>query len=624
MIGNGSPPISPFRPTPRPMKYPNFGDYGPGMSNQTWRPNLTPMMRPLSLQMPGEGTETLSPNTPVQAPPPNDDLQNKHPGLYARLAKNQIVEDLTPNLVGVSKTLDQVARQRPVKDSQLAELDDNVKRFGSFAIATLATLGLKQKILGVGEYVGFMSWFGAMAATPAVINNMVRLKTGVNLGQKYDSTYGERLNIFKDPNYLPLHILPPETMDKIAKRLNIPPGPNQRRETEEKMRQISVQTHTWWMLMAGPATPVISGLVADNLQGPVTRSYNWAARNVAGMRARKAIDNEKFEVFEARLKKAVDRLVGPLPESELTSWWKDFGEKITEETGLRDALTRKDVLDHGGAPLEEKIKQYFTNHVDKGETKHQLQKFLSSDRIDHALSYLDRQFEAKKNLNEEEIRKTEYKGKLGDLRKKTQEFLKSFETNLQEKIQTAEKANNTAQVAEMKKRLELVQRQRKETDRAILNAGNTVSHYRGLLKETQKTFDKKFTKGTISKADETALEKIRENIRSKLDNRNLSDLLYQRNNGKSQQVKEIAGKASVEIEKALKEGQHQVAYVLLGANPKNHLMKVLRDVKAHSMWRNRVVYGFGGAMLAASAIYTTFMVGRDFKSANKTQGGTGV
>lgn len=621
MIGNGSSPISPFRPIPRPVKDPRFGNYGQSMASYNWRPNLTPMMRPTSLQTPGEATETLSPNTPVQAPPQNDDLQTKHPNLYARLAKNQIVEDLTPNLVSVSKTLDQVARQRPVKDSQLAELDDNVKRFGSFAIATLATLGLKQKILGVGEYVGFMSWFGAMAATPSVINNMVRMKTGVNLGQKYDSTYGERLNIFKDPNYLPLHILPPDTMNKIAKRLNIPPGPNQQRETEEKMRQISVQTHTWWMLMAGPATPVISGLVADNLQGPVTRGYNYITRNVDGMRARKAIDSDKFEVFEARLKKAMDRLVGPLPESELTSWWKDFGEKITEETGLRDALTRKDVLDQGGAPLEEKIKQYFTNHIDDGETKHKLQNTPKLARIKHALSYLERQFDAKKTLTEDDIQQTKYKGKLADLRKKTQDFLKSFETNFEEKLKAAKKANNTAQIVEMKKRLELVHRQMKETDHAILNAGNTVSHYRSLLTETQKTFDKRFTKDKIAKADETALEKIRENIRTKLDNRNLSDLLYQRNNGKSQQVKEIAGVAPVEIEKALKEGQNQVAYVLLGANPKNHLMKVLRDVKAHSMWRNRVIYGFGGAMLAASAIYTTLFVGRDFKPANKTPGG---
>lgn len=608
MIGSGLPPVygagwstgyqaKSFNPPASPN----------GWARQHWRPVLNPMMGPSTLLPPVKVANTLPVNLPVQAPPSNDDLQRKYPGLYARLAKNQLVEDLKPDLVGVAKTLGQVSRQQPVKDSSMADLDDNMKRFGSLAIATLATLGLKQKILGVGEYVGFLSWFSAMAATPTVINNMVRLKTGVNLGQKYDSTYGERLNIFKDPNYLPLHILPPDEMAKVAKRLNIPPGPNQRLETEEKMRQISVQTHTWWMLMAGPATPVISGLVADNLQQPVIRGYNWLGTHLASWRAKQSLSNASDAVFESRLKAAVDRLTGGLPESELTSWWKDFGEAITKETGLRNALTRKEVMDEGEYLLSDKITRYFTNEA---RDKQRLVAGFTKEKADRTLAYLARQYEVIEKFDENGNKFFEYGGKLGALREKALGLLQGFE----EQLNSEKKATQDAEkLAKLQKRIDLVRKYADGVDKNIVNAGSTVQHYQATMKNALKTFEADLAKDKLDEVAQEALVDARHNIRLNLDNSTVTHLLDQKLQGQSQVARDLARSAFADMENAIVGGQTHTVSKLMGANPKTHLMRVLRDVKAHSMWRNRMVYGLGGALFAASALYTTMMVGRNFK-----------
>jgi hypothetical protein len=621
MIGNGLPPRNTPYGSPL-LQRRSFGApaFIPPIPLNNWHPMLNPMMGPVRLPENTGMASTLPLQLSIQTPPSNDDLQKKHPGLYARLAKNQLIEDLKPDLIATGKTLGQVARQQPVKDSQLAELDDQMKRFGSLGIATLATVGLKQKILGIGEYVGFMSWFGAMAATPAVINNMVRLKTGVNLGQKYDSTYGERLNIFKDPNYLPLHILPAETMTKVASRLNIPPGPNQRRETEEKMRQISVQTHTWWMLMAGPATPVISGLVADNLQGPVLRGYNWIARGVDGFRAKHAMTHGKPEVFETRLKAAINRMTGPLPESELTSWWKDFGEGISQETGLKSALNRKQVLNDGGALLQDKIVRYFTNEAEAGQANNPKNFVggLTHQKIEHTLAYLDRQFKVLKKTDDQGVVTREISGKLGALRKNAQDFLHSFEDHFESELK---KTQDNSRKADLQKRLDLVRQYADEVEKNISNAGSTVEHYRAVMQEAQKTFEKRFTRKSLDQAAQEELSEIRSQIRRDLTNSNLTDLIDQKWRGNSQIAKRMERSAFAEMENALAGGHFQIANKLMGANPSTHLARVLKDVKAHAMWRNRVVYGLGGSLFLASGLYSALMVGRDFKPAVKPQRG---
>ncbi len=324
--------------------------------------------------------------------------QNPQPALirkvqapvYAHTVKSFPLSQTLPNGMRTLQTLNDVRQYKQVHDHQLAGLDDNMKRLGSLTIAVLATLGLKQKIFGVGEFLGFASWFGAMGITPKIINALIYLKTGVNLNQQYMSTYGQRQDLFKDPNYLPLQVLSDAQINRAADRLGIPPNdPERRRKTEEKMRQIAVQGRTWWMLVAGPATPVISGAICDVLQDPATHMVNALKASLARGRVSRAVASGQPEQIAARSEKYLAQLVGTVPESDLSMWWKDFGRGISEKTGLNKALSIGEVVDSKQEKLVQRLVAHFEK-LDPGSQEFEaLANYLKTQR--QQLSRLDDQ-----------------------------------------------------------------------------------------------------------------------------------------------------------------------------------------------------------------------------------------
>lgn len=337
-------------------------------------------------------------NTPpsfaAQNPPPL--VRKIPPPTYAHTVKSFPMAQTLPNAARTLGTIGQVARYQPVKDSQLANLDDNMKRFGSILIATLATLGLKQKIFGVNEYLGFASWFAAMGITPKIINGLIQLKTGVNLSQQYQSSYGTRENLFKDPNYLPLHVLSDDQINKAADKLGIPKDhPDRRKATEDKMRQIAVQGRTWWMLVAGPATPVISGAICDLLQDPVTKLVNAVKASLAQGQVSRAVSAGNADKVAARSEKYLAQLVGTVPESELSMWWKDFGRAMSEKTGLKKSLSISEVVDSKQEKLVQRMVEHFEKLDPASEGFSSLEEYLNGQKErlaaldDQAKQFLD-------------------------------------------------------------------------------------------------------------------------------------------------------------------------------------------------------------------------------------------
>lgn len=312
----------------------------------------------------------------------------------------------------------------------MANLENNLKLGGSFLIATLATWGLKQRILGIGEFLGFLSWFGAMSLTPKVINTMVKLKTSANLDQMYATTYGERKNLYTDPNYLPLQIIPDDEMARVADRLKIPEGPDRRRKTEEKLRQISVQSRTWWMLVAGPATPVLSGLICDLLQEPLTRRVT-SLRLALGMRSAQRNHDQTSAKLAKRVEKNIERVVGELPDSMLTAWWKDFGRGMLHSSGISKAFSTREAIDGTPESQLQKMAEFFEK----------LQR--DPNRLNTMERYLDWRTEQLKKLEQRAL-----------------EALEPFEKRLP---------------------AEVLQQQYRFIQRRISNALNTMGHYSTLI-----------------------------------------------------------------------------------------------------------------------------------------------
>jgi hypothetical protein len=513
-----------------------------------------------------------------------DELQKAFPGHYAHLTGWQPIKSMQMNAKETAHVITEVAQHHPVKDHELITFDDNMKRAASLGIATLATLGLKQGVFGVGEFLGMASWFGAMAATPKLINTMVQAKTGINLSQEYASTTegpreGPHQNMYKDPNYQPFDLLPEAQKAKAAKRLGIPDGPNRRQDVEAKIRQVSVQAHTWGMLVAGFATPVISGLVCDLTQdlgmNGMNKGKQFFHRMEANrLRGSKAVDPEQMA---DRIRRYLKQITGEAPESELSRWWKDFGRGLVKNTGL----SKMDIkLITKGSRIEQ-----------RGDLAKRLAELAqpNNDRLEKVKAFLDKQF-----TQEEENGEDIFSGRIQQIEEKAIGVLDGYKDKL-------EKKDVTAAQASMQVRL--------------INAKSTIGHYRKIFDRIEAA---RKANGN-AKLGNAAFESLREELTGLLSSASLQKLqndLMQDRLGKARTRLDHADTFS-QIEKNLDNSvrRGETASKLMGATPEVHLLDdALKSFKLGRMWRTRMGLWLGGGILGATALYNFTMVGRDFQS----------
>lgn len=473
---------------------------------------------------------------------------------YARLAPPKTFQERMGRPVTAVQTLGNGIVRKEANDALLADLEDSMKRGGSLFIASLATLGAANKLIGVGEYLGFLSWFGAMAVTPKIVNGMIWLKTGINLNQEYINTQGIRQPLFKDRKYLPLHLIPDDRMQFIADRIGIPRGiPDRRRLTEEKISQISVQGRTWWMLLAGPATPVISGLICDVLQDKVAGAINFFKRfyhmNIGVFQASNDKTARGKESVVRHLDLYLDERIGETANSQLSRWWKTFGTDLTREMGLRGEFGMHEVLH----PVSQEAL------LDKlVDTIHKMDKTAKNyNPLNNALEYLENQ-----------------KAYLADMEQDLAATLKRYERSLGT-------LRLDAAMGKMKSR--------------ILNASVTVQHYIKLLNAAKR-------------------QAPREEIHALMEKPILGEIQKLIDMGLSEDAKKLVGSEVLykEIRELLLQNRFTTAFNRLGAAPGQHMLEALKNGSLRKLWRFRVVGLLGGGMLLATWLYTQFVVGGNF------------
>ncbi|MBY0405341.1 MAG: hypothetical protein K2X66_15685 [Cyanobacteria bacterium] len=484
---------------------------------------------------------------------------------YARLAPPKTFQEKFSTPINATGTLISGVVHKEANDASLAEMEDSFKRGGSLLIATLATLGAANKILGVGEFLGFASWFGAMAVTPKIINGLIWLRTGVNLNQEYINTQGIRQPLYKDRKYLPLNLLPDERIHFIADRLGIPKGiPDRRRLTEEKISQISVQGRTWWMLMAGPATPVISGLVCDLLQDKIAGAINAVScfyhRNI-GMYQATAQRLNKDDLAR-HLDQYVEQKIGENGNSQLSRWWKNFGSELVYKMELPHTFGIREVID----PVSRKVL-----NAKLAETIEKIGKTAEKETTLSTVSeFLQGQTAYLTNLKDE----------------LTHLIGKYYEKGVVESLSP-------------EKYSELMDKVKGR----ILNATVTVDHYTQLLNVLKGNGTREAGIAASQKEIQVLLEKpILAEIQSLLEKQQVD------------QARALLGSPKLfeEIRSLLSKGHFQTAFNHLGASPGQHLVESLQNVMLRKLWRTRMIAYLGGGMLLATWLYTQYFVGKNF------------
>ncbi len=171
-------------------------------------------------------------------------------------------------------------------DYSVGKVNDLTIRAGSLGIAGILAATKTFSFARGMEFVGLTTWFASMMIWPKIIGKPVEWMYGVNPNLKYVDSYGRRKSFFEDPQYLSWDLFRHidkngkynknasdyEYLNLIGDRLGIPRNIENRNEAiQDKMRQVATQTNALVMLTAGVMTPVISSIVADAAQTPLSK-----------------------------------------------------------------------------------------------------------------------------------------------------------------------------------------------------------------------------------------------------------------------------------------------------------------------------------------------------------------
>jgi hypothetical protein len=200
------------------------------------------------------------------------------PGLG--LARPNTPGQVFKQFVTTGQTIADVAQGKTSDDGHLAHVDKTMRVGGGVTIAALAAKLRTGRWAAIPEVFGLAGWYASMAATPWALHAAIQQKTGINLGQLYTNPEHTKVRFYQDADYMPLHLIPLQERRLIAQKLGIPEEhPHFNELVDEKIRQVARQGQTSWMLIAGPATPILTALLVSQTEHPaaygLSRAQQW-------------------------------------------------------------------------------------------------------------------------------------------------------------------------------------------------------------------------------------------------------------------------------------------------------------------------------------------------------------
>lgn len=171
-------------------------------------------------------------------------------------------KDLAKDTYGIVK-----GAKGTANDHELGKQNDVGLKIGVIAIAAYLTTMRISKLPKMMEWIGAGSFLASMALWPKLaIALPLKLRTGVDIRQKYVDSYGRKKDFYQDSQYLPWDLYSKEEIKKMGDKMRVPYDvPNRDEVIREKARKLSVQGNTLWMATAGFATPTMSALICTGL-----------------------------------------------------------------------------------------------------------------------------------------------------------------------------------------------------------------------------------------------------------------------------------------------------------------------------------------------------------------------
>ena len=215
-------------------------------------------------------------------------------------------------------------------DHQLGKLNDIGMKLGGLTIAGYLCTKRQTPLTKAMEFVGLGSFFASMAIWPKIaIQYPAQLIHGFNVQQQYEDSFGRKKPFFQDPQFLPWDLYSDDKINKIGDKLGVPKDiPNRREYIQEKMKKIAIQSNTLWMLTAGVATPVMSALICNALEKPLSKPLS-AVRNSNNndmlKNFNKIVESNNYQ----KINKSVERIISINRNKPLTDkLLKDLAAEI--------------------------------------------------------------------------------------------------------------------------------------------------------------------------------------------------------------------------------------------------------------------------------------------------------
>ncbi len=158
-------------------------------------------------------------------------------------------------------------------DHQLGKINDIGMKLGGLAIAGYLYTKRQSPMTKAMEFVGLGSFFASMALWPKIAIQLPSyLIHGFNVQQQYEDSFGRKKPFFQDPQFLAWDAYSDEKINKIGDWMGVPKNiPNRKEFIQQKMQKVAIQDNTLWMLTAGFATPIMSALICNSLEGPIQK-----------------------------------------------------------------------------------------------------------------------------------------------------------------------------------------------------------------------------------------------------------------------------------------------------------------------------------------------------------------
>lgn len=181
----------------------------------------------------------------------------------------EYVKDIKQDVLNIGK-----AAKGQANDHELGRINDLAMKAGSLGLAAYLFVKNPLKLSKAMEFAGFATFFGAMALWPKLtIQAPLKLRTGVDIHQKYIDSQGRKKMLHQDPQYDLTDMYSDKDLQRIGKKSHVSEDlPDRDRFIKQRAKKVAVQGNTLWMMSAFSA-PIVSALACNRLEKPLAKAF---------------------------------------------------------------------------------------------------------------------------------------------------------------------------------------------------------------------------------------------------------------------------------------------------------------------------------------------------------------